>query len=1059
MLKIVLKNLKRQILIIAPVIVLWLQGFSALSQEINVSGVVSAGGIGLPGVSILEKGTTQGTTTDAEGKYKIVVSTPDAVLVFSFIGYAPQEQPLNGRSIVDVEMLEDITSLEEVVVTALGVKKEVKSLGYSVQSVKGEELTKAREPNVVNSLTGKVAGLQIQNQTDLFQNPIIKLRGATPLLVIDGVPSVDGDIWKLNADDIESYNILKGATASALYGSIGRNGAILVTTRRGSQSKTTVEINSSTMFQPSFIRIPEVQTAYGNGNNGQYAYVDGSGSGTEGGGWIWGPKLDQLDPSTLSGYWETPQFNSPIDPNTGELVPLPFLSRGKDNVKDFFRTGLISTNNISISGGNADNNFRMSVSHVYQKGIVPNTQLNNTSFSVAGGFKLLKNLRADASLTYNRQYTDNFPERGYGPTNYLYNLILWTGPDVDVKDLRNYWVEGMEGLQQRHYNKSWYNNPYFQAYEYLRGYYRDNVFGQVKLDYTIMPGLDVTLRSGMNQYSLNRSYKEPKSYVAYDYISNGNYGLLTENNLNLNTDLIAAYQRKLSDKVAFRVSVGGANRWRTFRSTFVKTDGLVIPGFYNLSNTQNPLQGVDRFDPTVLRDGVQEEKVNSVYGTLDVELWNSIFLGVTARNDWVSTLAVENNSFFYPSVALSGVISDFVDLSGLQVSFLKLRASWSRVTDGKITALDDQLGVGYPYQHIPAYNAGLSWNNNPSLTFPSTLISSDINPETSDTFEAGLDARFFEGRLGIDVAVYNIRDTDVIYRVPMSLSSGYDYRLLNGIELSRKGIEITLTGSPIRTNVFSWDIVVNWSQFRKYLEKVYDGSDRIENIRVGTRWDQIYGFSYMHTPGGKLILQDNGFPMDDPYTRKLGYTDPDFIFGVQNTLTYKNFSLGISVDGRVGGRMYSTTNQKMWWGGTHPGTVNQFRDDANAGLATYVADGVVVVEGGVTYDEDGNIIDDTRVYAPNTTAVNYISWNVNTSNAYLNHYYNQSFVKLREVVLTYNFPRSILSKTFLNQASISFIGRNLAVWTDLPEVDPDPGEDNLQTPSTRNIGFNLNFSF
>ena len=373
--------------------------------------------------------------------------------------------------------------------------------------------------------------------------------------------------------------------------------------------------------------------------------------------------------------------------------------------------------------------------------------------------------------------------------------------------------------------------------------------------------------------------------------------------------------------------------------------------------------------------------------------------------------------------------------------------------------IDNQLGVGYPYQHISAYDAGITWNNNPSLTFPSTLIDPNIRPETSDTFEAGVDARFLKGRLGIDVAVYKIRDYDNITRVPMSVSSGYDFRLLNGGEFSRKGIEITLTGSPIKNTNFSWDIVVNWSQFHKYLESVYDGSDKFGFIPVGTRWDQIYGFTYMHSPGGRLVLQDNGFPMDDPYTRKLGYTDPDFIFGVQNTLTYKDFSLGISVDGRVGGLMYSTTNQKMWWGGTHPGTVNQFRDDANRGLATYIADGLVVVEGEVTYDEEGNITNDTRIYTPNATPVNYISWNINTSNAHLNHYYDQSFVKLREIVITYNIPRTALAKTFLSKASISLVGRNLAVWTDMPEVDPDPGEDNLQTPSTRNLGFNLNFAF
>jgi TonB-linked SusC/RagA family outer membrane protein len=1033
----------------AVLLILLTANSSLFGQQMNVSGQVRENGNPLPGVSILEKGTSQGTTSDAQGNFSINVSSPSAVLVFSFIGYKTQEIQVSNRTSFDVDMVEDVTALTEVVVTALGVEKNVKSLGYAVQEVEGRSVTKAREPNIMNSLTGKVAGLQIKNQTDLFQDPEIRLRGAKPLIVIDGVPSVDGDIWKINADDIESYNVLKGATASALYGSIGRNGVIMITTKRGAANALNVEVNSSTMFQPSFIRIPEVQTVYGNGYNGQYAYVDGSGSGLEGGGWIWGPKLNQPDPSTPSGFWETTQFNSEVDPETGELIPLPFISRGKDNVKNFFRTGIISTNNISVSGGGENGSFRMSVSNTYQKGIVPNTQLNNTSFTVAGGYNLSKNLKSDASITYNRQYTDNFPEVGYGPENYLYNLVLWTGPDIDVRDLRNYWIKGQEDIQQRHYNKSWYNNPYFQAYEFLQGYYKDNMFGQLKLDYNVMPGLDLTLRTGFNNFSLNRDWKTPKSYVRYDVFSRGNYDLRTETGLNLNTDFIAQYYQKISENFSLRASVGAANRWRTYKRQDQQTDGLVIPGFFNLSNSENPLRGMNR---------IEEEKVNSIYGTLDAELFGGIFLGITGRNDWVSTLPVKNNSFFYPSVSLSAVLSDFMDLSNYRISFLKLRSSWSRVSDGKIVDPDNPNST-YPYEHIQAYDPGVNWNNTPSVSFPRILISPDLRPETSETYEVGADVRFLEGRIGVDVALYRIRDFNNLNIVPISEGTGYTARLENGGEFLRKGIEITVTATPVKSGQFSWDVLVNWSQFRRYLESVYGGATKLNNIPVGTRYDQIYGFSYMYTPGGKLVLQENGFPENDPYNRMLGYEDPDFIFGFGNTLRYKNFSLNIAADGRIGGKMYSTTNQKMWWGGTHPGTVNEHRDAANEGRATYVADGVVVVEGDVEYDSDGNIVSDTRVYAPNTTPVNYISWNVSTSNAFLNHYYDASFVKLREITLTYNFPAQMLSNTFLKRASISLVGRNLWLWSDIKEVDPDPGADNLQTPSTRNIGFNLNVTF
>ncbi len=365
--------------------------------------------------------------------------------------------------------------IDEVVITALGIKKEKKALGYAVQEVKGDVFEKAKEPNFINSLSGRVAGLNIKNSTDLFQDPGISLRGAKPLIVIDGVPDRTADLWRINADDIDNISVLKGATASALYGSVGKDGAIMITTKRGKKGKMSISFNNSTMFQTSFIRIPKVQTVYGGGNNGKYAYINGEGSGSEGGGWIWGPKLDQKDPTTPSGYFETPQYNSPIDPVTGKLVPLPWISRGKNNIRNFFDTGMIQSNNISVDWGNDKSTFRLSLSNIYQKGIVPNTDLKTTSISLAGSVTPLKDLTINSTLTYNKEYTSNFPEVGYGPTNYLYNLVLWTGADVDIRDLRNYWVAGKEGYQQRHYNVSYYNNPYFQAYEYLRPYYKDNV--------------------------------------------------------------------------------------------------------------------------------------------------------------------------------------------------------------------------------------------------------------------------------------------------------------------------------------------------------------------------------------------------------------------------------------------------------------------------------------------------------------------------------------------------------------------------------------------------------
>lgn len=1011
---------------------------NVFSQQRNINGSVLDAETTqpLPGASVLVKGTLKGTTTDFDGNFSIDGVSKGDILVVSFVGYTTQEIVIEDLNSITVNLNVDISSLDEIVVTALGIKKEVKAVGYAVQEVKGETMVKAREPNIINSLTGKVAGLNISNSTDLFQDPSISLRGARPLIVIDGIPSTDSDFWKVNADDIEDITVLKGAAASALYGTIGRNGAMMITTKRGKEGKVSIDYNVSVMFQPSYIRIPKVQTTYGNGDNGNYEYVNGR-SGASEGGWIWGPKLDQPDPSTPSGFWETKQFNSPIDPNTGERIPIPYISRGKNNLENFFETGMIITNNLSASGGTDKGNFRVSASHVYQKGLVPNTDLKNANFTVSGGYNITDKLKADASLTYNRQYTRNFPETGYGSQNYLYNLVLWMGSDVDVRDLKNYWEEGKEGVQQRHYNLAWYNNPYFNAYEALRGYYKDNSYGQLSLKYDILKDFNITLRTGVNSANVNRDWKYPKSFVS---IPAGEYSVANSNSLNINTDIIVNYSKEINDNFNLSVNAGVANRYGEFRSASSSTDGLTIPNYYNLSNSTNPTSSSNSYS---------ESQTNSVYASIDMEVYKSFFINVSGRNDWVSTLPVVNNSFFYPSLSLSVVLSDILDFNA-NSPYIKLRTSWASVGNGN---------VGGTYAHLQAYSSGPIWNNQNSLVFPGTLINPLLEPGRSDTNEYGLDVRFFKSRLNLDFTYYNIRDYNNILSEPLSIASGYSSRLINGGEFKREGFEFTLSATPIKTDNFRWNILTNWSKSYRILSKTADGSDSNGNIKVGTRTDQIYTRPYLKTPGGALIYGSNGLPLNDPFVRKRGNNDPDWVYGFQNTFTYKNFSLSASVDGRIGGLIYSSTNQKMWWGGTHPGTVNEHRDAANDGQATYIGPGVVVVDGSVEYDDVGNIINDTRVYAPNTRKVNYISWNKSTSNALLDHYYDETFLKLREIILTYNVPNSITEKLKIDKASISLIGRNLAVWSDLPNVDPDPGFDSLQTPSTRNIGVNVNLSF
>ncbi len=1021
-----------------------------LSHSISVPAEIIRGhvtdqkNLPLPGVSILVKGTNTGTTTNQEGDFSIKAKTGD-ILILKFMGFKTQEVTVTDNKKYQITLQDDAKGLSEVVVTALGVKKEKAKLGYAVQEVKGEDLVKAREPNVFSNLTGRVAGLTVQSSTDLFQSPTITLRGRQPLIVIDGIPDQSADIWKVNADDIENMTVLKGANASALYGSIGQNGAIMITTKRGKGKDLSIEINSSTELQPSFIRIPKVQTEYGDGFKGQYSYVDGSGGGPEGGGWIWGPKLDQKDPSTKSGFVELPQYDSPIDPQTGKRIPTPWISRGKDNVQDFFRTGVISSNNISITKSSDKGAFRASVSNVYQVGIVPNTDLNNTSFNLSGNYNLSDNLTADARITFNKQYTKNFPEVGYGPTNYLYNLILWTGADVSVKDLRNYWAPGQVGLQQRNYNNSYYNNPYFQAYEYLRGYDKNNTYGSLNLNYKISPDFSIQFRNGMNSYGLNRTYDEPKSYIGYGNKSRGNFTVSNDNFFDITSDLIADFNHTFSEKFKLHAQVGGSNYYRNDKYGSAATDGLTIPGFYNLSNSTNPVTATN---------ALEERRTSSVYGVLDLEYLNAIYLTATGRNDFISTLPTQNNSFFYPSFGSSVIISQLTKLPDW-FSLLKARGSWSQVSSA---TLNDNA---YTYSYLPTYSKGYTWNNIPSLSYGSSILNANLHPQTSNSWEVGVDTKFFNNRIGLEATYYQTSDFNNIFSIPISNTSGFNSQLVNGNTYKRKGLELVLTATPVKIPGFRWDVAANFSTYHRYLTGIYNNAPTLNNLKAGDRVDKIYTSVYQKDPSGNIIYGSNGFPLDDTFPRSVGYGDPDFTYGLENSFTYKQFSLKVLVDGRVGGLMYSTTNQKMWWGGTNMGTLNHYRDEANAGKATYVGQGVVVTSGSVTYDSNGNITSDTRKFAPNTKAVNYIDYMTNTSNsANTNYnYYSQTFLKIREISFTWQVPGKWLKSSFVKGLNLSAVGRNLFLFAKIPNVDPDTGVDNLQTPSTRTIGFNANIKF
>lgn len=1054
-----------------------------VKKDITVRGVVKdQEGNPLAGATITEKGTRNSVMAGSDGTFTITVKE-GAVLTVSYIGYEVQEVPATeGRDLAIALVLLD-RSTTEVVVTALGIRKEKAKISYATQEVKGTALEKAPESNVANNLVGKVAGLNVISKTNLFENPEILLRGKETLVVIDGVPTDKDnfDFWNLNPNDIESVNVLKGTAAAALYGSLGINGAIMITTKKGKSGARGVEVsyNTTTQIQAGFLRVPDTQDQYGMGWGGYYAFMDGKG----GGGWyddygyVWGPKLNVKNPNTPSGYEEYPQYNSPYDPDNlyeftqggytdqSHYKPLPGITRGKNNLKNFLNNELLTTHNLSVAGKNENADYRISVTHLYQKGQVPNTKLNSTTASLSGGLRVNDKLRLESSLSYNKQYTPNYPQTGYGANNFFYNLLLWMGPDVDVRDLRNYWQPGggrtdgsgafipygVKNVQQFNYNYSWYNNPWYLAYEALNGYTNDVVTAQVNGTYDFTKDLSLFVRSGVITNNALSTLKTPKSYIYYGGAEfDGNYSERRQNNFQIVTDALLTYKKTFWNNFNTTLSAGASSRYNSSSNLFSQTTGLNVPANYNLANTVGAVRS------TNLR---AERSVNSVFGYLDADYKNMVYLGLTGRNDVTSTLQRPNNFYFYPSASLGIILSTIFKLPEV-ISYAKIRGSWSKVSTDNI-----EIGDIYRnwYATLPVYETGPRWNGtNASLNLPGTLIQKDIRPNTTLSQEYGAELKLLKNRLGVDFTYFTYIDKDFVIRAPISTASGYNEQLVNGDKINRKGVELVLSGSPVRTKNVKWDIVANYSKVHNWVKEYY-GGDSIRNaIKVGERTDVFRGWDWERSPDGQIVYGSNGFPQYINQEVNMGHNDPDFIFGITNNVSYKNLALSFSFDGRIGGIMYNGLEQKLFEGGMHPGTANSYRDDAYAGNNTFVGPGVVVTAGEVQYDMQGNIVSDTRKFAPNTTAVNYIDWIFAThvNGVAGSNMYKRSFVKLREVVLSYHASPRLLQKTPFSGASLSLTGRNLLLFTDVPFMDPDgySGLD-LAEPTYRNIGVNLNLKF
>jgi len=1058
--------------IIFLVITFLLIGTAVFAQKVNIEGTVKTrNGETLPSATILVKGTSIGVLTDERGHFTIQASSKD-ILTVSYVGFDPIDVAVGNQRVINITLEESKVEIVEVVVTALGIEKVKSTIGFAVQDVKGSELVKAREPNAINSLTGKVAGLTVGASAEILGAPSVLLRGYAPLYVVDGVP-VQTDTWNINPDDIESYTILKGPTAAALYGSRGQYGAIQITTKRGTKDKRgfALEFNSSTMLESGFLAIPKVQDEYGPGDHGKYEFVDGKGGGLNDGDYdVWGPHFEgQL----------IPQYDSPIDAATGKRIGTPWVARGKDNLKRFLETGLLSNNSLSVASSGEKHDLRISASHSYQNGIVPNTSLNITNFSLSGGYKISKKLSLNANMAYSRQYTPNVPDVNYGPNSIIYNIIAWGGADWDMDDMRNYWQPGKEGVQSIYAEYQRYHNPYFMSYEWLRGHYKSDLSGYASINYKFNNYLNLQARTAITTYDLFRSEKLP--FSAHPYGREAGLGDYREDKRNLfenNTDVLLSYDRYVIPKLSFHATIGGNLRTYDFRSSFATTDYLNVPGWYNLSNTKNPVKSYSFYAPM---------QVLSAYATADFTYDDFLTLSLTGRTDKNSTLPSGNNAYFYPSVSTSIELSKLITIP--HVKSWKLRGSYANVgsalSQSMIGPTYQFLGfsvLGYggnyyspydgpTYQNSSSYNISLIQGNS-AANYTNTISNPDLKPSSSSAWEIGTDVGLFDNRLTFDATYFSSIDGPQIFSLPISGATGYSSALVNGIKVERKGIELSVSGSPIRNkNGLSWDISANYSTNRQYLNEIYPGVDKLNiYLKVGDRMDKMYGTDFVRTDDGQLINDASGRPIRNSVAQFLGNANSDWAGAINNTLSYKNVSLKFQFDGRFGGTILDYVEQKTYQGGRHiktvEGAMGEARINDTKGIKSYVGDGVVVSNGvAIVYDVDGHVTNyDKLQYAPNTAPTfvqDYISRVYGTNSAYA---ISRTYVKLREVVLTYNLPQNILKNTFIKQANISFVGRNLLYFAERSDIDIEQyagtnGSSGLQTPTTRRFGFNLNINF
>jgi TonB-linked SusC/RagA family outer membrane protein len=1036
--------------------------------------VLDETGSPLAGVSILLKGTTTGTYTDAEGVYTLTTPESTGILLFSFIGYKMQEIEINGRAVIDLNLTPDLQSLNEVVVTALGISREEKSLGYATQEVKAKDLTYTKEQNIVGSLAGKIAGVQVIGSpgASMGGTQKIKIRGVnvlagddTPLFILDGTPMANtnfserngqdyGNVLQdINPDDIESVNVLKGPAASALYGLRGQNGVVMITTKKGARGAKKVSIDYSGAFSMERAgNFMPNQNLYGGGStltfatldNGQpYSNLDFDES--------WGPRMDGTPVRQFYSFF-------PQDPDYGKLTP--YVPQ-PDNIKDYYEIGHTVNNNIAVSGGAENSTFRLSFNRTTISGVEPNTWLKRNNVGFNGSLDVTKKITLSTGLNYANNQGQR-PGQGYDYGSTYFNQ--WFQRNLDMKRLKNYkYADGTflhwnldnpedDGTLPSQKPLYW-NNPYFEAYENFSNDSRDRFFGNIALSYQVLPQLTV---SGTIRGDIFTQNIDLRSAAGGRYIEG--YSIRKAQNTEMNYEFLAHYKKDFNE-FSVDVTAGGNLMTQEYSSLSQETQGgLVAPGLYNVSNS------VDR---PLASSYLREKEIRSLFALVAIGYKDTWFIDASLRNDNSSALPPDNNSYWYPSVSGSAVFSELIDWKPLSLG--KLRVSYAVAGSD----LD-------PYQTSPYYKLGTPYGSDPSvnsLYVPDKLNNPNLKPSFSNSFEVGLDLKFFSNRLGLAATYYIQENKNQILTLPVSGASGYAEAVINAGTIENKGYEIALTAVPLRTDKFSWNATFNISKNQSMIVELYnDGITEINNhqissntyagrtvslnARVGEAYGTLIGQAYRRDPAtGKIMLGSNNLPLYEA-NHNFGTVLPDFTGGFQNTFSYGPISLNAMIDFQFGGQFFSWSRMLSVKSGQAVETAAI--NDNGKNVRDNVAEG-----GGVKVNGISSVTgEEVTAYVP---ARSYYR-TVLGREIYEEWLYDASYIRLREVRLSYNLGKGILKNLPVNSVSVALIARNpLMIWQRAPEglnpaelangSEPISWLETGQLVTVRSYGLSLNVSF